>query len=446
MTQDDDTAERNRRARAAARLRGIRRSKWTHRTVNVLVVLVVVAVALPFVVYAAPGVIGGEAGFVVLSGSMSPTMEVGDVVVVERVDPDRIAVGDVVSFERPGEEVPVTHRVVAVDEDHIGTYYRTKGDAAETVDATSVRPGAVVGRLMEFDVPYAGPTQLVIPWLGSAILFVNTPVGFALAVALPIAGLLLIEVRRLVRATNVRRGDDDGDDDGDGDGDDDGDHRGGDGGTGPTAGGAVAPVGATNGDGVGDGVVLATEAGGARGADGGDAATVSFTKRDLTATTVALGSFAVYSGAIAFLTGIGWTVAVFVLVVGGFLFAVGVRFAAPPAPDGGGPPATVSPATDGTGRIVATELPPALRSAPRVPVDGLSELVAVATAADRRIVEDAAGEGYFLPDGDVVFHAPAENAGTADDDPDDQNGECPDPTAGDADDPTAGDPGVEAPR
>jgi signal peptidase len=47
------------------------------------------------------------------TGSMSPTIPAGSVAVVQRIPADQIAVGDVVTVDRPGE-LPVTHRVTSI--------------------------------------------------------------------------------------------------------------------------------------------------------------------------------------------------------------------------------------------------------------------------------------------------------------------------------------------
>ena len=48
--------------------------------------------------------------FVVLTGSMSPTLDVGDLVIVKDTEPEAIAVGDVITYSVGNDNV-VTHRV-----------------------------------------------------------------------------------------------------------------------------------------------------------------------------------------------------------------------------------------------------------------------------------------------------------------------------------------------
>ncbi|MFD6855995.1 signal peptidase I [Rhodococcus sp. NPDC060090] len=63
------------------------------------------------------------------TGSMSPTIPAGSLAVVQEISADDIAIGDVVTVDRPGE-LPVTHRVIAVHPQGAGeALIEMKGDA-----------------------------------------------------------------------------------------------------------------------------------------------------------------------------------------------------------------------------------------------------------------------------------------------------------------------------
>ena len=152
------------------------------RGLAVLGLLVLVALVVPFVVFAVPQVMGADHGFVILSGSMEPAISPGDVVIVDASAPARV--DDVVTFD-DGNEVPTTHRVVDV----VDGQYVTKGDANENVDGGGVPAEAVLGRVV-----------LTIPLIGHVILWVNTPLGYVSLVLVPIGLLLLSELYAWVRA------------------------------------------------------------------------------------------------------------------------------------------------------------------------------------------------------------------------------------------------------
>ena len=68
---------------------------------------------------------------VVTSGSMSPTFEAGDLIMIVKVDPKKVKAGDIVTFQTRDKEI-LTHRVVEIKSD--GEIV-TKGDANKEVDS-----------------------------------------------------------------------------------------------------------------------------------------------------------------------------------------------------------------------------------------------------------------------------------------------------------------------
>ncbi|MBN2094644.1 MAG: signal peptidase I [Candidatus Aenigmarchaeota archaeon] len=109
----------------------------------------------------------------VVSGSMSPAINVGDVVAIARVNASDLKIGDIITFGSAGTYT--THRIINVTPDG----FLTKGDANEDPDMEVTRPGSVEG-IVIFCIPYLGH-------LGN---FVRTPMGFALFIFIP--GLLII--------------------------------------------------------------------------------------------------------------------------------------------------------------------------------------------------------------------------------------------------------------
>ena len=156
---------------------------------SVVVTLVLLAVVSPFVVFAAPEIVGADEGYVVLSGSMEPALSPGDVVIVDASAP--VSVGDVITYQT-GDSVPTTHRVVGERDGG----YETKGDANENVDAGLVNPDAVIGR-----------TVITIPLVGYVILWANSPVGYLLLVVIPLVLLGVSELAKWARQDSVQLSD-----------------------------------------------------------------------------------------------------------------------------------------------------------------------------------------------------------------------------------------------
>jgi signal peptidase len=127
--------------------------------VRIAISVVLVAVIILAGVVAVPGIIGAKSSFVVLSGSMGPTLQPGDVIIVEAAGPSDIQRGDVITFYEPGESIGeqnrVTHRVVAKERTDQGIAYRTKGDDNERRDRFLVDHSRVVG-VVWFHIPMVG--------------------------------------------------------------------------------------------------------------------------------------------------------------------------------------------------------------------------------------------------------------------------------------------------
>lgn len=102
---------------------------------------------------------GGATPYTILTGSMRPHFPPGTMVVIRPLDPEKIAVGDVVTYQiESGEPTVVTHRVISVgvsmkhpDE----RSFRTQGDANDIPDRLPVRPVQVRGKLW-YAVPRLG--------------------------------------------------------------------------------------------------------------------------------------------------------------------------------------------------------------------------------------------------------------------------------------------------
>ncbi|WP_336001252.1 signal peptidase I [Halorientalis halophila] len=171
------------------------RAPSRRKVATVLGTLVLLAVVLPFVVFAVPQTIGADHGFVILSGSMEPDIAPGDVVVV---DASRdVAVGDVITYEKAGAsdgDVPVTHRVIGMQDGE----YVTKGDANENADSATVAPENVLGRVV-----------LTIPFIGHVVLWANTPTGYVGLVLVPLVLLLGSELVSWARKGDGDTGDQD---------------------------------------------------------------------------------------------------------------------------------------------------------------------------------------------------------------------------------------------
>lgn len=121
--------------------------------------------------------IAGISVYTVLSGSMSPAFEAGDVVLSQKFNTSALKTGDIISFNDPN--IPgkiITHRITKVGPQNT---YTTKGDANNADDSWSVAGNNVLGKVI-----------LSIPKLGFLFAFTKTVKGFLLLIVLP--GLIII--------------------------------------------------------------------------------------------------------------------------------------------------------------------------------------------------------------------------------------------------------------
>ncbi|GAB7092980.1 hypothetical protein JCM30237_01320 [Halolamina litorea] len=147
--------------------------------VGFIVLLLVIA---PFAAYAAPALVGADESYIVLTGSMRPGIDPGDVVFVSATSAASIGVDDVITYTRPGSNTPTTHRVVEVVERDGDRLFRTQGDANEDPDSALIAPEQVVGVV-----------TLTIPFIGTVIGLADSQYGFLALVVLPF-GLLVLDL------------------------------------------------------------------------------------------------------------------------------------------------------------------------------------------------------------------------------------------------------------
>lgn len=140
---------------------------------------------LIFVVF--PLASGSTKLLTVMSGSMSPAMKLGDVAVINEVDPSELEVEDIIAYRSPNEGNVISHRIVEVIDDE-GLSFRTKGDANENPDQYTVEASDVVGKVV-----------FTIPYLGYIFHYAGKPIGFLLLIFVPAVLLIALEVRNIMR-------------------------------------------------------------------------------------------------------------------------------------------------------------------------------------------------------------------------------------------------------
>ena len=116
---------------------------------------------------AVPSIFGFKP-FIVLSGSMKPQFDVGDLIIIKKTDSDLLKKGDVIAF-RDKENYVTTHRIIEIVNQNNKTCFETKGDNNNTKDESVVCKDTIEGKY-----------HSKISKAGNLVLFIQKPMGFAI--------------------------------------------------------------------------------------------------------------------------------------------------------------------------------------------------------------------------------------------------------------------------
>lgn len=125
-------------------------------------------------------IVGNIQSFIVLTGSMEPTLPVGSLIYTQKAKTYKI--GDVIAFKN-SSDVTVTHRIVDIVNKNGSISYKTKGDANNTDDSALVPYDKVLGR-----------NFLMILYIGYFIDFLRTPLGFVSLIIFPTTVFVVFEI------------------------------------------------------------------------------------------------------------------------------------------------------------------------------------------------------------------------------------------------------------
>jgi signal peptidase len=118
----------------------------------------------------------------VLTGSMTPGIPVGSIVMVRPVDPSTLQVGDVATYQaEPGKSAYITHRIAKIDTTAAQTEFTFKGDANRGPDLDPVVAKQIRGEVW-FHVPYLGSVRDALHGKGGVTLWATLLLaGYALS-------------------------------------------------------------------------------------------------------------------------------------------------------------------------------------------------------------------------------------------------------------------------
>lgn len=122
--------------------------------------------------------------YIVDSGSMSPTLKLGALIIVKEAEPKEILKDDIITYRGSGDSV-VTHRVTKIEDE--GSTFITKGDANKTADPIPLDSNRLIGKVM-FSIPY----------IGFLLKLIRSKVGFILIATLILVGIIvqILEIKK----------------------------------------------------------------------------------------------------------------------------------------------------------------------------------------------------------------------------------------------------------
>ena len=116
--------------------------------------------------------------YTIISPSMTPSIDVYDVVFVKKIDSSKLKVGDVITFYSNNSYLsgtPITHRIVEIlNMPENETMFMVKGDANERADDEKVYPERVLGKVL-FKFPKLGKLQYFLASKGGWITAILIP-------------------------------------------------------------------------------------------------------------------------------------------------------------------------------------------------------------------------------------------------------------------------------
>jgi signal peptidase len=178
--------------------------KMISKIFSYTLIILLMLVALFFIIYVISGKLAEKKGenppfglYTIISPSMTPNIDVYDVVFVKKTNLDSLKVDDVITFYSTNAffgNTPITHRIVEIlDVPETGTMFRVKGDANEEADEEKVLPSNVIGKVL-FRIPQLGKVQF----------FLASKTGWLIAILIPAIVILVYDVYKLIKLITAK--------------------------------------------------------------------------------------------------------------------------------------------------------------------------------------------------------------------------------------------------
>ncbi len=150
-------------------------------------VIGILAITAAVTVISALNIPGGIKLYTIQTGSMSPSISTGSVVLIKHSE--KYKEGDVITFKSATDRLnntsnkTTTHRIYKVQKNETGTQYITKGDANPSPDSNPANEKFILGRV-----------AFSVPLLGYPVAFAKTIPGLILLIIIPATTILYGEI------------------------------------------------------------------------------------------------------------------------------------------------------------------------------------------------------------------------------------------------------------
>lgn len=137
--------------------------------------------------------------YTIISGSMTPNIDVYDVIIARRVKMEELEKDDIISFRSTDAKFNgaiVTHRIVEIVDQENGVF-RTMGDANNTVDTALTSKENVLGKVA-FRIPKLGMIQSFIATKGGWLIFILIP-------CLAIISYDIVKIGKMAKNKSVKK-------------------------------------------------------------------------------------------------------------------------------------------------------------------------------------------------------------------------------------------------
>lgn len=183
--------------------------KWLKIVIDVIAwMLIVFSACLTIIVFTSKNDVGvpnifGNMIFTIQTDSMDPTIKVGDLILVKKIEGSyseeaNLKVGDVITYWTTiqGQRVANTHRVVAVN---------VLANGSVTVNTKGDKPGSIqdAGEVLQSDI-IGKYTEKRVGGLGAVLDYLRTSAGFFVCVILPLILFFLYELFIFIKTMNER--------------------------------------------------------------------------------------------------------------------------------------------------------------------------------------------------------------------------------------------------